>query len=116
MRSLYLRPFEQIFRRQIHLVKPFLLAPATGSGMRDIPSPPTVFMLKRQLIQKDCDAVIEDSEPERQEVRKRLKGEKRRRKEQKKVENLKVIELTDSDSNGSVPLRSTAPSIANIGA
>ncbi|THH11484.1 hypothetical protein EW145_g641 [Phellinidium pouzarii] len=59
-------------------------------------------MPKRQFVHGSHDEVIEDSEPEREEAQKRLKRDRQRQREMKKAKNLKVIEITDSDSNGNV--------------
>ncbi|KAL5488008.1 hypothetical protein ACEPAI_6116 [Sanghuangporus weigelae] len=59
-------------------------------------------MIKKQLGCTQTAEIVEDSEPEREEYRKRRKEESRRRKGQLKT--MEVIELTDSDSHDSVIL------------
>lgn len=66
-------------------------------------------MLKRSFGHEDLEeAVVEDSEPEREEARKRQKEEKWKRREEKKTKNIQVVELTDSDSPHSAIVVKTA--------
>ena len=66
-------------------------------------------MSKRQLAASEVVEIVEDSEPEREELRNWRKEERRKRRQLTEQNNLGLIELTDSDfEKGSDPHREKA--------